>query len=177
MLSAIKSLFSSPACRDEAHKLYVGLVTQARSPFFYDKCAVSDTVDGRFDVIVLHMFMVIHRLRVAPQGSHASLFIRALQEVFFADMDRSVREMGSTDTGVGKRIKKMAQAFYGRLQAYEQGLQTDTLSDSLVRNLYRGKAPDDKALAAIMDYVLRNMAQLDVQETDILLAGMIKFSA
>ena len=117
MISALKKIFSPQPYQQEAHQLYVTLVEQARAPLFYSEYEVPDTIDGRFDMIVLHVCLLCKRLRDIDTDASIELS-RALMETFFADMDRSLREMGSTDTGVGKRIKKMSQAYFGRLQAY-----------------------------------------------------------
>lgn len=175
MLKALKHLFSPAEFKAEAHAAYVQLVAQSRKPFFYQAYRVPDTVDGRFDVMALHLFMVIHRLRgeVAPETGE---FIRVLSEVFFADMDRSLREMGVGDTGVSHRIKKMAQAFYGRLQVYEQSLlKHDMLTESLKRNLYRGSDVDQETLKQVADYIDRNLTHLVQQNVDDILRGSVNF--
>lgn len=176
MLSAIKSLFSPAPYQPEAHAAYVTLVTQARQPFFYEDYAVPDTIDGRFDVVVLHLFLVIHRLRREPALA-AGEFARALQEAFFADMDRSVREMGVSDTGVGKRVKQMAQAFYGRLQAYEQAINNpDAFKESLKRNLYRNMDIAPKHVREMADYCAHIVDLLKTQDAQTILQGTLRFS-
>lgn len=176
MFSAIKSIFSSPPHQNEAHSAYVAIVTQSRQPFFYKECAVADTVDGRFDVVVLHMFLVIHRLRREPSLA-AGEFARALQEVFFADMDRSVREMGVSDTGVGKRVKAMAQAFYGRLHAYEQSLSNaDAFKQSLKHNLYRDAEIAPEPLKEIVKYAQQMGELLKKQDAEAIIRGQLRFS-
>ena len=147
MFLSIRNLFSPPRFQAQSHALYVRIVEEARTPQFYADYGVPDTVDGRFDMITLHMFLLSERLK--KEGTSDALeLLRATTEVFFADMDRSLREMGSTDTGVGKRIKKMSQAFYGRLLAYQAACGDDAkLQEALIRNLYRG---DNTQLAHAM---------------------------
>jgi cytochrome b pre-mRNA-processing protein 3 len=175
MLRALKSLFAPPAFQSEAHQAYLSIVKQARTPFFYERCTVPDTLDGRFDVILLHMFLVLSRLR-HEASPDAAEFDRALQEVFFYDMDRSVRELGVSDTGVGKRVKKMAQAFYGRMQAYEQGmLNAKAFQESLRRNLYRGEEIPSETLQAMVDYTMQSQEALQRQSFEQLLSGNIRF--
>ena len=172
MLATLKSLFSPPPFQAEAYQVYGCIVSQARQPFFYTECQVPDTLDGRFDAIALHLFLAIHRLR---GEADAPLFLRALQEAFFADMDRSIREMGVSDTGVGKRVKAMAQAFYGRLKSYEETFADGkAFRQSLARNLYRASAPE-AALVLLEAYVQRNAAHLKTQQTQTILAGDIRF--
>lgn len=176
MFSSLKKIFSPAPFTDEAHMGYVALVEQARKPWFYAKQSVPDTVDGRFDMIILHIFLLIHRLRGEP-SQDAAYFARALSEVFFSDMDRNIREMGSTDTGVGKRIKNMAQAFYGRLSAYENGMiSSENLRSALKNNIYRASSNIlDTQLAEMEHYIQRNREQLASQPLQELLAGRIRF--
>jgi cytochrome b pre-mRNA-processing protein 3 len=176
MLSALRQLFSYPSFKREAHEAYARLVVQSRQPWFYQEQAVPDTLDGRFDIILLHLFLVIHRLRGAA-SSDAAEFIRVLSEIFFADMDRNMREMGVGDTGVGVRIKKMAGAFYGRLQAYEQASKDQgAFIECLTRNLYRSEeAMDAQKLLALYQYVQRNMAHLAQLKTEQVLKGSVEF--
>ena len=151
MLKAFKSFFTPTPLQIEAHKLYADLVIQSRNPRFYSHMGVADTLDGRFDMIILHLFLATQKLRRA-QAPDA--MIRALHEAFFEDMDRNLREMGASDTGVGKRVKKMSQAFFGRMQAYEQAMADDAaLQAALKRNVFRGSGVDANALAALTAYI------------------------
>ncbi len=175
ILQSLKQLFTPEPLKEEAHRAYVALVNQSRKPWFYQSQRVADTVDGRFDVIVVHMFLLMHRLE-AEQSEEAGQFSRALAEVFFADMDRSLREMGSTDTGVGMRVKKMAQAFYGRIKHYEESLEDiDALKACIVRNLYRGSDPGEDAVQAVAAYISRNIISLREQPAMSLLGGIVVF--
>src|ERR1700761_176269 len=97
--------------------LYAKAVAQARQPVFYAEREVPDTVDGRFDLLVLHVFLLLHRL--GAEGKATKSLNQGLFDLMFADMDRSLREMGVSDMSVGKRVKDMARAFYGRVDAYE----------------------------------------------------------
>jgi len=144
----------------------VALVERARAPFLYRECEVADTLDGRFDAIILHLWLIMQRLKTET-GEDALRFQQVLQEAFFADMDRSIRELGSTDTGVGKRIKNMAQAFFGRLQAYDQAPDDEGLRQALIRNLYRENQPPLAALDRLMAYIRseqQRLTQCSVQD-------------
>lgn len=166
MIAALKNLFSPAPFKHEAHAAYLRIVEQSRQPWFYKECGVADTLDGRFDVIVLHMFLVI---RCLHKKNEAVEFIRALSELFFADMDRSLREMGVGDMGVGKRVKKMAEAFYGRLDAYGKSIENpNALREALRRNLFRETQTEEKNIAALHNYVLRNMQHLKNGEVNFL---------
>lgn len=168
---ALKRFFSPPAYQQEAHNAYIALVAQARKPFLYEKMGVPDTLDGRFDAIALHLFMLIYALR--GEGSPEALeFARITSEVFFSDMDRSLREMGSTDTGTGMRVKKMAQALYGRVQAYSDGLETGQLTAALQKNLYRGADVKPPHIEAVVTYVEKNVRALQAEgNTAAILSG------
>ena len=139
--------------------LYAKAVAQARQPVFYDRGAVPDSVDGRFDLLVLHMFLLLHRL--GAEGAEGRKLAQKLFDLMFADMDRSLREMGVSDMSVGKRVKEMARAFYGRLDAYEKGLgDAAGLEAALARNLYRGAEVAPAILAAMGRYVTAQAEQL-----------------
>jgi len=130
-------------------------VQQSRKVFFYTGCEVADTLDGRFDVIILHVFLELLYLRSgARPGVEREKLGRFLQESLFDDMDRSLREMGVGDMGVARRIQNMSKASYGRLEAYTKAYgDTAAMNEALLRNIYRGVQPSPKALAALGDYV------------------------
>lgn len=155
MLALLKNLFVDQP-HAGAHAAYIALVERARNPFFYESLGVPDTIDGRFELIVLHLFLLQHRMRAeATPQSEAETFARNVSELFFADMDRSVRELGVADTGVRYRIKAMAKAYHGRLQAYSLTLDdTHQLRSALARNLYGTVSEGSVAqLAAMAAYV------------------------
>lgn len=172
MLSALKRLFLPDPAHYRAHEAYKQLVAQARQPVFYSQWQVEDTLDGRFDIILLHLHLLIVRCEKESGHPEAPLFIRALSEIFFADMDRSLREMGVGDTGVGKRIKNMVQAFYGRLKSYKE---SPSLAEALRRNVYREKPVPQETLVRLVDYVERNHAALHGQPLHLLMQGHIQF--
>lgn len=162
-----------------AHGLYIAIVEQARRPEFYVERAVPDTLDGRFDLIVLHAFLVLHRLKSAG-GKDAKAVSQAVFDLMFADMDQNLREMGIGDMGIGKRVKQMTWAFYGRVTAYEEGLADavgDTLAAALARNLYGSLAapPEGEVLAAMAAYLRRQVAALAAQDDAALLDGRVGF--
>jgi cytochrome b pre-mRNA-processing protein 3 len=159
----------------ESERLYAALVVQARRPGFYEACGVPDTVDGRFDMIALHAFLVLRRLKrdhPATAGLAQGVF-----DALFADMDGNLREMGVGDLGVAHRIKDMVKAFYGRIAAYEAGLLGDDglLGHALARNLYRGAGPAADHLARMVSYMRGQDRALADQPTDGLLAGRVAF--
>lgn len=164
----LKRLFSSkPRCA-EAAPLYQAIVAQARSPHLFSEIGVPDSLDGRFESIVLHLVLVLRRLkRDFPQGLELA---EALQEAFFEDMDRSLREMGAGDLGVGKRVKRMAEAFMGRLTVYDEALEGAVqaadpagLRAVLRRNVFGTLGEGQGDDAALARYVLAQAAALEAQ--------------
>ncbi|WP_218119119.1 ubiquinol-cytochrome C chaperone family protein [Limimonas halophila] len=149
-----------------ARALYDRVVEQARAPVFYRDLGVPDTLDGRFDAIVLHATLVIRRLQRAanPLAERG----QALFDTLVDDMDRSLREMGAGDLGVAPRVKRMAQGFYGRFDAYGRALDGEgDLCDALARNLYGTVAtPDPRALELMAAYVRREAERLDSMPDD-----------
>ena len=144
----------------EAQELYIALVSQSRKAFFYTNCAVADTLDGRFDILVLHVFLALHCIEgQASDFSSVSAkkhkeLSRVLLECFFADMDRSLREIGVGDMGIGKRVKTMSKAAFGRFKAYAEAWDSDAaLNAALKRNIYRGSEVTPDALTTLIKYM------------------------
>jgi cytochrome b pre-mRNA-processing protein 3 len=178
-VSILARLFRrAPGPEAAATDLYRAVVEQARQPAFYTQCGVPDSVDGRFDLIVLHAFLLFRRLK--DEGAPGEAVSQAVFDTMMADMDVNLREMGVGDLGVGKRIKKMANAFYGRLKVYDRELdpatQTDDgLATALRRNLWgAGQAPD-AGLDAIAAYVRQTTDVLADQPGEALIAGRVDF--
>jgi cytochrome b pre-mRNA-processing protein 3 len=159
-----------------ADTLYRSIVKQSRQPGFYSECGVPDAPDGRYDMIVAHVVLVLRRLRRAH--SETKNLAQALFDLMFADMDQNLREMGVGDLAVGKRVKAMAKAFYGRLAAYDVALSSeddDALQSALRRNLFRKATPTQGQVAAIAAYMRREAARLDNEPIDSLIAGRLHF--
>lgn len=160
--------------RAQAHHVYAAIVRQARNPGFYSGLGVADTLDGRFDMLCVHVFLVLRRLKENQALTEA--FAQTLFDVFFTDMDRSLREMGVGDLSVGKRVRAMSKAFMGRIDAYDRALDDgEGLADALVRNLYRGQAPQPEQLSAIVEYVSAEAGSLAAQPLELILAGHTEF--
>ncbi len=144
-----------PRASDVAAPLYEAAVRQARDPAFYGSGRVPDTVEGRFECIALHVYLLVRRL--SGDNGDATL-AQALFDAFFQDMDAALREIGVGDLVVGKKIKKMGEAFYGRAKAYGDALQVDdeaVLRRAIARNLLVDAGLDDDApgVAALAEYV------------------------
>jgi cytochrome b pre-mRNA-processing protein 3 len=125
--------------------LYAAAVTAARAPLFYTEIGVADTLDGRFDLIGLHGFLLIRRLGREPEGAALA---QAVFDAMFADMDASLREMGVGDLSLPARVRAMWEAFHGRAAAYERAFADPdpaALAAALTRNVWRGAAPEGAA--------------------------------
>ena len=149
----LSTFFRRSRPNDAVLRIYKSIVDQARHARFYTDFGVPDTVDGRFEMVTLHAFLVLRRLK--RESESASEAGQALFDVMFEDMDLSLREMGAGDMGVGKRVKAMVQAFYGRVGSYEAGLgeSADVLEDALARNVFATAEPEQKHLDQLAAYV------------------------
>ncbi|ABS64527.1 Ubiquinol-cytochrome C chaperone [Parvibaculum lavamentivorans DS-1] len=165
--------------RDETpYALYAGLVAQARSPQFYLHMNVPDTAEGRFEMVALHAFLVLRKLRSG--GEEGKALGQKVFDILFDDMDQTLREMGVGDLSVGKKIKALASSFYGRIQAYEEGLGEaagERLRDALRRNLYGGLQVRDEQVSSMEDYVRRADRALLDQPIDDVMAGRAVFAS
>jgi len=155
-------LFRRSAQAPTISTLYGMIVAQARLPCFYRDYAVADTVNGRFDLIVLHLALVLDRL--AQEGALQSLG-QGVFDRFCQDMDDNLREIGIADIKVPKEMQRMGEAFYGRAQAYRAALATNddaALMAALERNIYGGEpGRAARRLAAYMREALRGLAGQD----------------
>lgn len=154
-----------------ANRLYGAIVAVARQEKFYTDMEVPDNLDGRFDMIVLNMYLVLDRLRgVSPK------FRQDLTDVFFADLDRSLREMGVGDLSVSKKIRPMAEAFTGRVKAYAAAQEQSDFAmiEAVQRNIYAGAAnPKANILVA---WISDARATLATNTDEALLGGELDLS-
>lgn len=161
--------------RAAALAAYRGIVERSRDPAFYVGWGVPDTLDGRFEVLALHVFLVLNRLK--RESDTAASFAQELFDTMFADLDGALREMGAGDLGVGRRVQAMARGLYGRIAAYERGLADETaMLAALRRNLFGTITASEAQLAAFDAYARRQAAALAAQPTAALLAGTVAFA-
>jgi len=167
----------APAHRRHAAALYAGAVRQARQPVFYEGMGVPDTVDGRFEMIAIHVFLLLHRLKRGDETCRATA--QALFDTMFVDMDRGLRELGAGDLGVGRRVKVMAKAFYGRIAAYEQGLAggSGALAGAVRRNVFRGDQQAAAGAERLAAYMRDQASMLERRPIGDLAGGAVAFSA
>lgn len=171
----ILSLFRKTAT-EPVLAVYSAIVAQSRQPRFYAELGVPDTVTGRFDMISLHMALLFRRLR--HETGQQKEFSQAVFDLFFKDMDRSLREMGAGDLGVPKKIQKMGNIFFGLLAAMNEAMDRKdlpALEAVLARNIFDGhKGPNVHALA---QYVMAEDDSLLAQSPSVITAGTISFEA
>jgi cytochrome b pre-mRNA-processing protein 3 len=118
-------------------QLYGELIARSRAPVFFREFGVSDTIDGRFDLVALHGWLALEHLKgEAAQG---------LTDAIFIGFDEAMREQGQGDMGLGRKMRQFADAWYGRLSAYSAARDAPSLAAALARNLWRGARVDDRA--------------------------------
>jgi len=156
------------------HGLYGAIVAQARSRGFYVDYGVPDTVEGRFDLIVLHLVLLLRRLgRQAEAGRGLG---QELFDAFCRDLDANLREMGTGDLAVPKKMRAFAEAFYGRQAAYLAALAKPDLrafEKALARNIF--PASNEAGPVALASYARAAATSLDVQDDSALLRGAVVF--
>jgi len=132
-----------------ADRLCAAVSRRAREPVFYRDYGVADSIDGRFDLVVLHAWPVLERLQESDETVLAQGFVDAL----FARFEEALREQGAGDIGMGRRMKKMASAFYGRLRAYSESVDATQLAGAILRNVYRGDPSRLDRAALLAKYI------------------------
>ncbi len=177
MLNKLANIFAKSNAVPEENT-YAQIVAQARQIPFYRDADVPDTLDGRFDMIVLHVFLLIHRTN-AEGDEESTDYAQLVFDRMFMDMDESLREMGVGDLSVGKKIKKMARVFYGRSQAYENALKSeentlDEVAKVVARNIYDDEQAVEKA-KGLAAYIIAAVDHLAEQPIEDILAGKISF--
>ena len=165
-------LFKRGPTRVAGEKLYEVAIGQARQPAFYAVLAAPDTVEGRFELYTMHVVLLLHRLK--GQGAVAAETSQALFDTYLQALDHALREMGVGDLSVGKKMRKLGEAFYGRAKAYQAALEggdRTALAALIGRTIYAG----DTAGAAdqLAGYVDRSAARLATLPLDDVLAARL----
>jgi cytochrome b pre-mRNA-processing protein 3 len=166
--------FSKPRAplRGTIEAIYGMIVTQAREPSFYRNLSVPDTVDGRFDLLLLHLWMVLRRFRAAEGAANIS---QPLFDRFCEDMDANLREMGVGDLTVPKRMQAFGEAFYGRSAAYDTAFTAgdEALAKALSKNVLSGEGLENAKRLAV--YTKAFSARLDSLDDAALLSASWAF--
>ncbi|HEY8577399.1 MAG TPA: ubiquinol-cytochrome C chaperone family protein [Devosia sp.] len=172
----ILSLFRKNTATEPVYAVYSAIVAQSRQPRFYAEWGVPDTVTGRFDMISLHIALLFRRLRAA--SGEQKDFSQAVFDLFFGDMDRSLREMGVGDLGVPKRIQKMGNIFFGLLAAINEAMDRNdeaALEAVLARNIYGEVSPAH--VGALAQYLIDHDRALASQPAAKIVGGSLDFGA
>ncbi|CAO3422712.1 ubiquinol-cytochrome C chaperone family protein [Azospirillum doebereinerae] len=180
LLGRLFGRFSGDRRGDRVADLFTAIVERGRAPVFYRDLGVPDTLDGRFEMVALHAFLVMRRLK--GQGAEAGSLSRRLYETMIDNFEKSLMEMGVGDTGIGRRVKTMARGMAGRIRAYDEALadpEGSRLEVALDNNVYGTVVAgvDPAALAALAAYVRACVAALDGQPLESLMGGQPDFAA
>lgn len=171
----ILRLFQRRAADRTIAALYGVIVAQARSPAFYADYGVPDTVQGRFDLIVLHMVLLLRRL--GRDSEDARRFGQRLFDEFCRDLDGNLREMGIGDLAVPKHMRRFAEAYYGRQAAYLAAFEAAdarVFENALARNILALSERDDRAVR-LAHYACAAARELAAQEEHAVMAGQVRF--
>lgn len=170
-------LFRPRASLATGRALYAQVVEQARTPGLYLNLGCPDTIEGRFEVYTLHLMLVLERLR--GQGPEAAEVSQALFEVYLKRLDDALRELGVGDLSVGKKMRKLGEAFYGRLKTFVAAMgvlpDREPLTALIGRTVYEGV--DASHAAELAAYLLRQRAALAAEPTERLIEGHLDWEA
>ncbi len=170
--------FRKKPARAAGEALYAAAADQARDPKFYTEMGAPDTVEGRFEMTVLHVWLVMRKLKGADSPARDAA--QSLLDTMFSSFDDALRELGVGDLVVGKKIRKMAENFYGRAQAYEEAMAGEggngqpLLAAALARNIHESNDPE--TALGLADYVISTAAAIDAQSSEDILRGEVSFS-
>lgn len=171
----LENWFRPRPARAAGQALYAAAAAQARRPEFYAAMGAPDTAEGRFEIYALHVVLLLHRLRREPEAAETA---QALFDAFARALDDTLRDMGVSDTSVGKKMRRLGEAVYGRIRAYDGALealpQRVQLEDVLARTVLAATGADVRAVA---DYVARLEQSLRGQALSELLAGAVQWPA
>lgn len=173
----LKRLFKPRPAQAAGRALYAAVVAQARTPALYADLGVPDTAEGRFELYSLHVYLVLARMKA--QGAEAAETSQVLFDTYLSSLDHALRELGVGDLSVGKRMRKLGEAFYGRIRSYEAALAAlpdrTELEALVARTVYADAA--DARPGPLADYLVRQRAALAEQPLDGFCAGRIAWAS
>ena len=171
-MSFLSNIFGRRDARARLAPLYAATVAAARDPFWYREGEVPDTVDGRFDMIAAILALVL--LRLEAEGERTRTETVLLAEAFIDDMEGNIRQLGTGDLVVGKRIGGMMGALGGRLSAFRGALGDDgMLAQAVARNIFHDAPPSDAALSIVVAALRRIHGGLAALDTSEILDGKV----
>ena len=156
------SLKSKNKYKDITPEIYQNIIERSRSKFFYLNLNIDDSFESRFDIIILHSFIIFYFLKnFSDKEKELS---QLLFDFMFNDFDNNLREMGFGDIAVNKKMKVFITAFYGRIANYSQGVdqinnnkEDEILNNAILNNIYKGKDENLPYLKFFKDYILKNL--------------------
>lgn len=168
----LQRLFQPSAHRTAGQSLYEAAIRQARQAAFYADLGAPDTVEGRFELYTLHVVLLLHRLR--GEGKEAVRVSQALFDAYIRALDDALREMGVGDLSVGKKMRRLGEAFYGRAKAYQAALAEEDASalEALIGRTIYADVPDAPR-AQLLAYVQRSVAALAKTPAEDVLAARL----
>ena len=164
----LKALRRAAARRWTASELAIAIVRRGLSPSFYQRFAVPDTFNGRFDMVSLHAFLVLSALEGEADRDLSQDLVNAL----FHSFEDALRDQGAGDIGMTRRIQKIAGAFYGRLEAYRAATTREEIAAVMLRNLYGDDGRFQTQALELAAYMERARLSL---EPETLAAGIAAF--
>ena len=169
-------LFRQRPAYEAGQALYRTAAAQARDPAFYRDAHAPDTVEGRFELYMIHVILVAMRLR--GEGRRAAETSQVMFDAFLRGLDDAMREMGVGDLSVGKKMRRLGEAFYGRAKRYDELIGDPAELRAMVRRTLYADVEGEEADAgadAVAAYAARAHAALRAQSSDRLLAGEASF--
>ena len=161
------------AAREAADRLHAAIVDRSRAPVFYVAFAVPDTVDGRFDLVALHAFLAMDALK--RQGAAGEEVATHLATALFAGFEDALRDLGVGDFGLSRRIKALANAFYGRLEAYAAAESEPDIAEAVLRNIYRDETAQAARASVLARYMMNARSHVEACVATSVTAGAIDF--
>ena len=151
------------------HLTYQNIIKRSRSKFFYLNLEIEDNFESRFDIIILHSFIIFYYFKKIH--NHKSEFAQLLFDYMFKDFDNNLREMGFGDIAVNKKMKVFISAFYGRISQYSKGInelqvegKNTILYRAIINNLYKGKSMNENYLDFYTEYIVKNIKMFSLKK-------------
>ena len=160
-----------------SNDIYQKIVNFSRNKIFYTKYSVPDTIDGRFDMLVLITIIVVHRLsKIKNEGSELS---QKIFDIVFKDLDYSLRELGAGDVSVANNMKKLISSYMGRQKIYVKAFKSDDekfLALAFKNNIFRNKDQKKNLILLLSTNILKINKKLELIEDNKILSGDFEFS-
>ncbi|MGA8772021.1 MAG: ubiquinol-cytochrome C chaperone family protein, partial [Rhodomicrobium sp.] len=164
------------ARREAAEKIYDSIVAQSRNPVFYVRCGVPDTLSGRFDTLVIHMFIVMQNLKLG--ANEGKLLGKEIIEAFVREMDSMVRDLGISDVYVAQEVRKIADLFYRQLVVYTNAVEqknATALAEAIWKSFQSGDENADVAADELASYIFQAIKNIGEMPLNLLLQGHLNF--